>query len=34
MIAGGVSGIGWGMTGYCPGPGFAALVVNPTEAVG
>ena len=26
-------GIGWGMTGYCPGPGFAALVVNPTEAL-
>jgi uncharacterized membrane protein YedE/YeeE len=26
-------GIGWGMTGYCPGPGFAALVVNPTEAI-
>lgn len=26
-------GIGWGLTGYCPGPGFAALVVNPTEAI-
>lgn len=26
-------GVGWGMTGYCPGPGFAALVVNPGEAV-
>ncbi len=26
-------GIGWGMTGYCPGPGFAALAVNPAEAV-
>jgi uncharacterized protein len=26
-------GIGWGLTGYCPGPGFAALVVNPIEAI-
>lgn len=26
-------GIGWGLTGYCPGPGFAALVVNPAEAI-
>jgi len=26
-------GVGWGMTGYCPGPGFAALAVNPAEAV-
>ncbi len=26
-------GVGWGMTGYCPGPGFAALSVNPGEAL-
>lgn len=26
-------GIGWGMTGYCPGPGFAALAINPAEAL-
>ncbi len=26
-------GIGWGMTGYCPGPGLAALAVNPAEAL-
>lgn len=28
-----IFGIGWGMTGYCPGPGLAALAINPAEAV-
>ena len=26
-------GIGWGVAGYCPGPGLAALAVNPAEAI-
>lgn len=26
-------GIGWGIAGYCPGPGLAALAVNPAEAL-
>ena len=25
-------GIGWGIAGLCPGPGFAALVIEPTTA--
>ena len=25
-------GIGWGIAGLCPGPGFAALVIEPTAA--
>ena len=24
--------IGWGLGGYCPGPGFAALSINPRDA--
>ncbi|RZV34738.1 MAG: YeeE/YedE family protein [Sphingomonadaceae bacterium] len=26
-------GIGWGIAGLCPGPGFAALVIAPAKAV-
>jgi uncharacterized membrane protein YedE/YeeE len=26
-------GIGWGIAGYCPGPAFAAITINPTEAL-
>ncbi len=26
-------GMGWGVAGYCPGPGLAALAVNPAEAI-
>lgn len=26
-------GIGWGLTGYCPGPGLTALVINPAEGL-
>lgn len=26
-------GIGWGLSGYCPGPGLTALVNNPSEGI-
>jgi len=26
-------GIGWGLSGYCPGPGLTALVNNPDEGI-
>ena len=26
-------GIGWGLSGYCPGPGLTALINNPQEGV-
>ena len=26
-------GAGWGVAGYCPGPGLAALAINPLEAL-
>lgn len=26
-------GIGWGLSGYCPGPGLTAMVNNPTEGI-
>jgi uncharacterized membrane protein YedE/YeeE len=28
-----IFGIGWGVAGYCPAPGLAALVINPGEAI-
>ncbi|MCK9605355.1 MAG: YeeE/YedE family protein [Methylomonas sp.] len=34
LLAGaGLFGIGWGMTGYCPGPAFASLALGNQEAV-
>jgi hypothetical protein len=26
-------GVGWGVSGYCPAPGIAALALNPAEAL-
>lgn len=33
LLGAALFGIGWGLAGYCPGPAFAALVINPYEAV-
>lgn len=33
LVGAALFGIGWGLTGYCPGPGFAALAVNTSEAL-
>jgi uncharacterized membrane protein YedE/YeeE len=26
-------GIGWGLSGYCPGPAIAGIVINPLESI-
>ena len=31
IIGAALFGIGWGISGYCPGPGLTALVNNPSE---
>ncbi|MBJ7554075.1 DUF6691 family protein [Marinomonas spartinae] len=31
VIGSALFGIGWGLSGYCPGPGLTALVNNPQE---
>lgn len=33
LIGATVFGVGWGMTGYCPGPAFASLALGSKEAV-
>lgn len=33
IIGSSLFGIGWGLSGYCPGPGLTALVNNPSEGV-
>ncbi|SBT18979.1 hypothetical protein MGA5115_03140 [Marinomonas gallaica] len=33
IIGSAMFGIGWGLSGYCPGPGLTALTNNPAEAV-
>ncbi|QPK65053.1 YeeE/YedE family protein [Methylomonas sp. LL1] len=33
LIGAAVFGVGWGMTGYCPGPAFASLALGNTEAI-
>ncbi len=33
LIGAGLFGIGWGLAGLCPGPGFAILLVAPAEAL-
>lgn len=32
LLGAAVFGIGWGMTGYCPGPAFASLAIGNQEA--
>ena len=34
MVGAGLFGIGWGLAGLCPGPGFAILAIAPLEALG
>jgi uncharacterized membrane protein YedE/YeeE len=33
IIGSSLFGIGWGLSGYCPGPGLTALINNPSEGV-
>jgi len=33
IIGSSLFGIGWGISGYCPGPGLTALVNNPNEGL-
>jgi len=33
LIGAGLFGIGWGLSGYCPGPGLTALTNNPMEGI-
>lgn len=33
IIGSSLFGIGWGISGYCPGPGLTALVNNPNEGI-
>jgi uncharacterized protein len=33
LVGSGVFGLGWGVGGYCPGPGFAALSTGSVEAI-
>jgi uncharacterized membrane protein YedE/YeeE len=33
LIGAAIFGIGWGMTGYCPGPAFASLALGNQEAL-
>ena len=33
IFGAGVFGIGWGLSGYCPGPGLINAMINPTEAM-
>jgi uncharacterized protein len=28
LVGAGIFGVGWGLAGYCPGPGFGALALN------
>ena len=33
IFGAGVFGMGWGLSGYCPGPGLINTMINPTEAM-
>ena len=33
LVGAALFGIGWGMTGYCPGPAFASLALGNQEAI-
>ncbi|MGR8932287.1 MAG: DUF6691 family protein [Gammaproteobacteria bacterium] len=33
MIGSALFGVGWGMTGYCPGPAFASMALGNREAI-
>ena len=33
LIGGVLFGLGWGLTGYCPGPGITTLAIHPAEGL-
>jgi hypothetical protein len=33
MLGASLFGIGWGLSGYCPGPGILNAMINPAEAI-
>lgn len=33
ILGAGIFGVGWGLSGYCPGPGLISAIMHPNEAI-